>query len=274
MNAEEVRLTKLIRMSASRPSDARAARSARPTAMRVAADLRRRILPASSAPGQRLKLDDLATLCDVSHMPVREALRELEGEGVLEVFPHRGAVIKGVDERFVRNFYDVRAAIEGMLTERCAERIDAARHRAARRAGAPRTRRRDAAQTQTLLVANRELHDTINAGGRQSGGAAHARAGARAGRCAARALRLRPGPRRQRRRRAPRAAARDRARTTSRRPARSRGGIASARATTCSRACGGRERRRGRSQRPRAGRTEPTARPTSRRPSRAIWPVM
>jgi DNA-binding GntR family transcriptional regulator len=106
-------------------SDARAASLTSTTASRVADDLRRRILVGELAPGQRLKIDELAALCAVSHMPVREALRELEGEGVLEVFPHRGAVIRGVDRRFIRNLYDVRGAIEGMLAERCAELIDA-----------------------------------------------------------------------------------------------------------------------------------------------------
>lgn len=96
------------------------------TAMRVAEELRRRILSGELPPGQRLKIDDIAALLDVSHMPVRVALHELEAEGVLEVFPHRGAVIKGVDARFVRNLFDLRAAVEAMLTERCAERIDAA----------------------------------------------------------------------------------------------------------------------------------------------------
>ncbi|HVF65263.1 MAG TPA: GntR family transcriptional regulator [Casimicrobiaceae bacterium] len=95
------------------------------TASRVADELRRRILNGEFAPGQRLKIDELAELFDVSHMPIREALRELAGEGVLEVHPHRGAVIHGVDRRFVRNFYDVRAAIEAMLAARCAERSDA-----------------------------------------------------------------------------------------------------------------------------------------------------
>ena len=99
-------------MSAFRPSDAAALGAT--TATRVAAELRRRILAGEFTPGQRLKIDDLASLLAVSHMPVREALRELEGESVLEVFPHRGAVVKGVDERFVRNFYDIRAAVEGM----------------------------------------------------------------------------------------------------------------------------------------------------------------
>lgn len=147
-------------MSASRPNDAGAIGAT--TAMRVAADLRRRILAGELAPGQRLKIDDLASLCAVSHMPVREALRELEGEGVLEVYPHRGAVIKGVDERFLRNFYDIRAAIEGMLTERCAERIDAAgiarleSQVAAFEAADPRDADR-------LVRLNRELHDTVNA---------------------------------------------------------------------------------------------------------------
>ena len=96
------------------------------TAMHVAADLRRRILQGELSPGQRLKIDDIAALCNVSHMPVRGALQELEAEGVLDVYPHRGAVIRGVDARFVRNMLELRAAIEVMLTERCARSIDKA----------------------------------------------------------------------------------------------------------------------------------------------------
>jgi len=131
------------------------------TAMRVAADLRRRILAGDLAPGQRLKIDDLASMCEVSHMPVREALRELEGEGVLDVTPHRGAVVRGVDARFVRNFYDLRAAIEGMLTERCAENIDDA--------GVARLEQEVAAferagpgRPEVLVAINRRLHDVVN----------------------------------------------------------------------------------------------------------------
>jgi DNA-binding GntR family transcriptional regulator len=147
-------------MSASRPSDVAALGAT--TATRVAAELRRRILAGELAPGQRLKIDELATLLDVSHMPVREALRELEGESVLEVFPHRGAVVRGVDERFVRNFYDIRAAVEGMLTERCAERIDAeGLARLAHDVAAFEAADHDDASA--LVRANRALHDTINA---------------------------------------------------------------------------------------------------------------
>ena len=91
------------------------------TATRVAAELRRRILHGQLEPGSRLKLEELASQLDVSHMPVREALRELEGEGLLELYPHRGAVIKGVDAPFVRNLYDVRGAIEGMVADQVVE---------------------------------------------------------------------------------------------------------------------------------------------------------
>ncbi len=132
-------------------------------ATRVADDLRRRILHGELRPGQRLKIDDLASLCAVSHMPIRQALRELEGEGVLDVLPHRGAIVRGVDAEFVRNTYDVREAIEGMLTERCTERIDKA---AQVRLGAAITAYEVAASkrnTARLLAANRVIHESINA---------------------------------------------------------------------------------------------------------------
>ena len=78
--------------------------------------------------------------------------------------PHRGATIRGVDERFVGNFYDVRAALEGMLTGRCAERIGAeglarAWARAAGEVEASAARG-DAAG---VVTANRRFHDIVNA---------------------------------------------------------------------------------------------------------------
>jgi DNA-binding GntR family transcriptional regulator len=93
-------------MSASNPSDVAAGAIGATTAMRVAADLRRRILMGELAPGRRLKIDEVAAICAVSHMPVRGALHKLEREGILELSPHRGAVIRPVDAYFVRNTYD------------------------------------------------------------------------------------------------------------------------------------------------------------------------
>jgi DNA-binding GntR family transcriptional regulator len=132
------------------------------TAMRVAADLRQRILTGEFAPGSRLKIDDIAAICAVSHMPVRGALHMLEREGVLDVLPHRGAVIRPVDARFVRNVYDLRAAIEGMLTERCAESVDTAGIAELRGLLAAFEQACAAADPLAVVSANREFHDSIN----------------------------------------------------------------------------------------------------------------
>jgi len=149
-------------MLASSPSDVGADAIGATTAMRVASDLRRRILIGELAPGRRLKIDDIATICAVSHMPVRGALNELEREGILDVLPHRGAVIRPVDARFVRNTYDLRAAIEGMLTERCAERVDAPGVAELRTQVAAFEEAAATSDPLALVRANREFHDSIN----------------------------------------------------------------------------------------------------------------
>lgn len=149
-------------MSASNPSDVAAGAIGATTAMRVAADLRRRILMGELAPGRRLKIDEIAAICAVSHMPVRGALHELEREGILELSPHRGAVIRPVDAHFVRNTYDLRAAIEGMLTERCAESIDEAGIAELRGKVEAFEEASSSSDPLALVRANRELHDSIN----------------------------------------------------------------------------------------------------------------
>ncbi len=131
-------------------------------AMQVAADLRRRIVQGEFKPGARLKIDEIAELCAVSHMPVRVALQSLEAEGVLDIYPHRGAVIKAVDARFVSNMLEVRGAMEVMLSVRCAQLVD--------RAGLEEieglvAEYEDAAQRNrplAIVSANLRLHDAIN----------------------------------------------------------------------------------------------------------------
>ena len=75
--------------------------------------LRNGILAGDIAPGTRLLEVPLATELGVSRGPVREALRQLEQEGLVEFFPHRGAVVVGVAEAEVDTIYGIRALLEG-----------------------------------------------------------------------------------------------------------------------------------------------------------------
>ena len=74
--------------------------------------LRSGILSGEIPPGTRLLEIPLATELGVSRGPVREALRQLEQEGLVEFFPHRGAVVVGVGESEIETIYVIRALLE------------------------------------------------------------------------------------------------------------------------------------------------------------------
>lgn len=86
--------------------------------MRIAAVLRGRILDGELVLGQRLKIEEVAASMNSSTMPVREAFQILEAEGTVDIFPHRGAVVRSIDADFINNIYDMRGALNGMLSER------------------------------------------------------------------------------------------------------------------------------------------------------------
>lgn len=75
------------------------------------------------AQGARLVVADLAAEFGVSMGPVREAIRRLTGEGLLEFTPHRGATVRAYTERDVREIFQVREAIEGYAARLAAENI-------------------------------------------------------------------------------------------------------------------------------------------------------
>lgn len=113
--------------------------------------------------GSRLTLERLAVRYATGHMPVREALRQLQGEGLVVQTPNRGARVRAVDTDFVRNMFDLRMAIESMLARRAAERIEpheVAALEVVERALEDCVRTRDFAGA---LAANREFHGIINA---------------------------------------------------------------------------------------------------------------
>ncbi|MFE3653138.1 GntR family transcriptional regulator [Streptomyces sp. NPDC059152] len=73
-------------------------------------------------PGDRLVERDLADGFGVSRVPVREAIRILLNEGVLEALSPRRIVVKEMSRRDVENLFDMREALEVLATRRAAER--------------------------------------------------------------------------------------------------------------------------------------------------------
>src|SRR3954468_8942501 len=59
----------------------------------AAGELRRRILDGTYAAGLPLRQDALAEEFGISRIPVREALLQLEAEGLVRILPHRGAIV-------------------------------------------------------------------------------------------------------------------------------------------------------------------------------------
>jgi DNA-binding GntR family transcriptional regulator len=76
--------------------------------------IRQSILSGAFKPGERLVEDRLAADYGVSRNPVREALRSLQGEGLVEVAPRRGAVVARLSDEEAREIIELRAALEGL----------------------------------------------------------------------------------------------------------------------------------------------------------------
>jgi DNA-binding GntR family transcriptional regulator len=85
-------------------------------------------------PGQRLVERDLCERFDVSRTVVREALRHLEAEGLIELVANRGPVVSSTSPEDARALYEVREALESLAAQLCAERATPVQKRALARA--------------------------------------------------------------------------------------------------------------------------------------------
>ncbi|RWR27178.1 GntR family transcriptional regulator [Sinirhodobacter populi] len=76
--------------------------------------LREAILSGVFRPGERLKLASLTEMLDCSVMPLREALRLLEGQGLIEFNPNKGAVVRRIDRAYITDIYDLNTELRVM----------------------------------------------------------------------------------------------------------------------------------------------------------------
>jgi DNA-binding GntR family transcriptional regulator len=114
--------------------------------------------------GRRLVTQELAERFGVSHTPIREALVALEGIGIIDLLPNRGAVVRRVSAREVREICQVRRALESEAARQACGRIDRgvlgelAAEFDALHAGAAGG---DAQVVARAAIADSRLHDTV-----------------------------------------------------------------------------------------------------------------
>lgn len=85
--------------------------------------LREAILSGELMPGERLMENQLADKIGVSRTPIREAIRKLELEGLVEMVPRKGAQVASMTKKGIKDVLEVRSALEELAVRLACERI-------------------------------------------------------------------------------------------------------------------------------------------------------
>ena len=93
---------------------------------RIAQALRDDILNGSIAPGQRLRQEDIAERLGGSRLPVREALRILAAEGLVQIEPNKGARVPLLDPGEVETLYRMRERLEPLALSESMAKLSSA----------------------------------------------------------------------------------------------------------------------------------------------------
>ncbi|WP_222710808.1 GntR family transcriptional regulator [Quadrisphaera setariae] len=123
--------------------------------------LRRMILSGALAEGERLTEERLTEELGISRPPLREAMRTLQQEGLIEVRPRRGAVVTTLTEQDVMEILTLRSALERLAVELGVPVTDPARLERCRAALARMEREAEAADRGALVSAAYDFHSAL-----------------------------------------------------------------------------------------------------------------
>lgn len=90
---------------------------------RVFHTIRENILSGKYVTEEELKEKTIGEELGVSRTPVREALRQLELEGLVTIIPNKGAYVVGISQKDIRDIYEIRSRLEGLCASWAAVNI-------------------------------------------------------------------------------------------------------------------------------------------------------
>jgi DNA-binding GntR family transcriptional regulator len=133
-----------------------------PTAQEaVLAELRRAILAGELRPGTQIVQDAFAERLGLSRVPVREALKILEGEGQVRYSPHHGYFVAELDVNELLEIYQIRGLLESEAVRASAPRLADADLARMARAIDDMAAADDRADLVSLTAANRRFHFSL-----------------------------------------------------------------------------------------------------------------
>lgn len=140
-------------------------RIAAPIRTQVEQRLRQAIISGRFRPGERLIERELRTLLGVSRTSLREALRQLEGDGLVVNIPHKGLVVSTMTREEAEEIYQVRAAVEGLAGRLFTERATDEQQAALQAALAAVEAAEQSAALPTLVAAKDHFYAVLVGGG-------------------------------------------------------------------------------------------------------------
>lgn len=88
--------------------------------------IRSGIINGQYRPGQKLVIDEMAAQFGISAIPIREALQQLQADGLVKIEPHVGATVAPIEANLVEEVFDLLEALELMSARRACKRMTAA----------------------------------------------------------------------------------------------------------------------------------------------------
>ncbi len=100
------------------------AKAAAPLRQQVLDELRQSIIAGRLNPGERLVERELIAMMGVSRTVIREALRQLESEGLVAIIPNKGPIVRTLTVEEARDLYAIRSVLEGLAARLFVEQAD------------------------------------------------------------------------------------------------------------------------------------------------------
>jgi DNA-binding GntR family transcriptional regulator len=145
-------------------STMRVVRVAAPLRLQVVEIIKEAIASGRMRPGSRLVERDLCEMTGVSRTLIREALRQLESEGLVEAIPNKGPIVARINPKQARDVYQLRAELEGLACQLFAELASEAQLQALVEAHAGLREAYADADAKRLLLAKTRFYEELIAG--------------------------------------------------------------------------------------------------------------